>query len=350
MEMRVTRTQARMREEKFDAVIAYTSFARPSVVSWLTHFVPYWNDGLVVVFPQGLPLLLAAFSKRVEPWIREVSRVGDVIMTPNLGKGVVEMLKERIPALAAGRAKIGFIERDELPWPIAEVFDQAGIDSALVDFTAQFASLRQPADESEIGLAQRALAIADKAYASMPAGAKQASQVLSAIDSVARLDGAEEVHLKVAPDLAISAVLQRLEGDARLGSRHAISVSLGYKSVWVRTVRCLTAKPPATWPAAQQWFHQAALALDAGNVAAGPGTAGLAGRLTAWTLEACVAGAPLSPIAYGDSSGSHSMRSLPAGSLAVLTVQAELADGPWHGAATVVLADKGTKTRLLTAK
>jgi transcriptional regulator of acetoin/glycerol metabolism len=83
-------------------------------------------------------------------------------------------------------------------------------------------------------------------------------------------------------------------------------------------VRCLAAKPPATWASAQQWFEQAVLALDAGNVAAGPGTAGLAGRLTAWTLEACVAGAPLSPIAYGDSSGSHSLRSLPAGSLAAM--------------------------------
>ena len=350
MERRVTRTQARMREDGFDAVIAYTSFARPSVVSWLTHFVPYWNDGLVVVFPQGLPLLLAAFSKRVEPWIREVSRVGDVIMTPNLGKGVVDMLRERIPALAAGKAKIGLIERDELPWPIAEAFDQAGINSSLVDFTAQYAALRQPADDSEIGLARQALAIANKAFDAMPAGAKQASQALSVIDSLARLDGAEEVHLKVAPDLAANAALQRLEGDARLGAQHAIAVSLGYKSVWVRTVRCIAAKPPASWAAAQAWFEQAALRLDAGNISAGPATAGLSGRLVAWTVEACVAGAPLSPIAYGGATGTHGVRSLPDGSLAVLTVQADLADGPWHGAATVVLGIGGTKTRLLTAK
>lgn len=350
MGKRVTRIQERMREEQFDAVIAYTSFARPSAVSWLTHFVPYWNDALVVVFPQGLPLMLAAFSKRVEPWIREVSRVGDVIMTPNLGKGTVDMLKERIPALAAGRAKIGLIERDELPWPIAEAFDQAGIGSALVDFTAQFAALRQPADDSEIGLAQHALAIANKSFAAMPAGAKQASQVLSVIDSIARLDGAEEVHLKVAPDLAADAVLQRLENDVRLGARHAIGISLGYKSVWVRTMRCIAEKPPASWAAAQAWFEQAALQLNAGNISAGPATAGLAGKLSAWTVEACVVGAPLSTIAYGGTTGTHSVRSLPDGALAVLTVQADLADGPWHGAATVVLAKGAAKTRLLTAK
>ena len=33
MEARVTRTQERMRAENFDAVIAYTSFARPSAVA-----------------------------------------------------------------------------------------------------------------------------------------------------------------------------------------------------------------------------------------------------------------------------------------------------------------------------
>ena len=349
MELRVTRTQEVMKKEKLDAVIAYTSFARPNAVSWYTHFVPYWNDGLVVVFPSGLPMMLAAFSKRVEPWIREVARVGDVIMTPNLGKGVIDMLKQRIPGLAEGKAKIGLIERDELPWPIAEAFDEAGFGPALVDFSSQFASLRQPPDDSEVGLARKAIAMADKAYAARPHVARQASQMLSAIDSSARLDGAEEVHLKVAPDLDTSGILQRLEGDARLGSRHVISVSLGYKSVWVRTVRCLAAKPPASWAAAQQWFDKAVLALDAGNLASGPSTAGLAGKLVAWTIESCVGGAPLSPIAYGNDRGNQAVRSLPPGALAIVTVQLELPDGPWHGAANVVLGRNGASTRLLTA-
>ena len=347
MEARVTLTQMKMLDENLDAVIAYTSFARPNAVSWLTHFVPYWNDGLVVVFPSGLPMMLAAFSKRVEPWIREVARVGDIIMTPNLGKGVIEMLKDRIPSLATGKARIGLIERDELPWPIAEAFDEAGFGPALVDFSAQFAALRQPPDASELGLAQKALAIVDKAYAGIPAGARQASQILSAIDSVARLDGAEEVHLKIAPDLDSSDVLQRLEGDVRLGSRHVISVSLGYKSVWVRTVRCLSTKPPASWAGAQAWFDQAALALDADTLASGPSVLGLKGKLGAWTIEACIGGAPLSPIAYGSAGKNYSIRLLPPGSLAILSVQLDLDDGPWHGAANVVLGKDGIKTHLL---
>ena len=241
------------------------------------------------------------------------------------------------------------IESDELPWPVAEAFDTAGLGNALVDFTAQYAALRQPPDASEIALARHALAIADKAYAAVPAGAKQASQILSAIDSVARLDGAEEVHLKVAPDLATSGVLQRLEADARIGSRHTISVSLGYKSAWVRTVRCVAARAPASWQAAQAWFDQSATALTAANLAQGPAGANPPGTLVAWNIEACVGGAPLSPIAYGGSKGRYSVRSLPPDALAILTAQLELADGPWHGAATVVLGNGSEPTRLLTA-
>ena len=65
-------------EQKLDALFAYTSFARPAAVSWLTHFIPYWSEALVAVLPEGAPLLLPSLSNRVYPWIREVSHVGEV--------------------------------------------------------------------------------------------------------------------------------------------------------------------------------------------------------------------------------------------------------------------------------
>jgi hypothetical protein len=65
LEGRVARLQEQMRAVELGAVLIYTSFARPSAVAWLTHFVPYWNEALLVVFPTGAPVLLAAFSKRV---------------------------------------------------------------------------------------------------------------------------------------------------------------------------------------------------------------------------------------------------------------------------------------------
>src|SRR3982074_3014861 len=69
LEGRVARMQEQMRAADLDAVLIYTSFARPSAVAWLTHFVPYWNVALLAVFPTEVPVLLAAFSKRVPDWI-----------------------------------------------------------------------------------------------------------------------------------------------------------------------------------------------------------------------------------------------------------------------------------------
>src|SRR2546429_9320271 len=85
LEGRVARLQEQMRVAELGAVLIYTSFARPSAVAWLTHFVPYWNEALLVVFPTGAPVLLAAFSKRVHDWIRSVSHLGEVRSPPGFG-------------------------------------------------------------------------------------------------------------------------------------------------------------------------------------------------------------------------------------------------------------------------
>ena len=66
LESRVVRLQQGMRTQGLDAVLAHTSIARPAAVSWLTQFVPYFNEGLLVIPARGGPTLLAAFSKRVQ--------------------------------------------------------------------------------------------------------------------------------------------------------------------------------------------------------------------------------------------------------------------------------------------
>src|SRR6266849_6110397 len=124
LEGRVARLQEQMRAAELGVVLIYTSFARPSAVAWLTHFVPYWNEALLVVFPTGAPVLL----------------------------------KERPP----GPSRVGVLELDALPWRVAEHILKPE-HGGLVDVTALFASIRQPADEAEIRLAQRAANITAQA-------------------------------------------------------------------------------------------------------------------------------------------------------------------------------------------
>src|SRR5262245_30211185 len=177
-----------MRAARLGAVLVYTSFARPSAVAWLAHFVPYWNEALLLVLPSGPPLLLAAFSKRMQTWIRSVSHVGEVQSVAQLGAAAAKLVEERAP----GASSIAVLELDALPWPVAEPLAKA-LGPRLADATALFASIRQPADETEIRLAQRASDIALKALASVPGGADRSSQVLAVLERSARREGAEEV-------------------------------------------------------------------------------------------------------------------------------------------------------------
>lgn len=169
LESRVVRLQQGMRAQGLDAVLAHTSIARPAAVSWLTQFVPYFNEGLLVIPARGGPTLLAAFSKRVQEWIREVSYLEDVMTAPKPGEAVVQLLQRRVPDFAKRGAKVGIIELDEFPWSIAEPMIAALGAASVVDATALFASIRQPADDAEIGLARKALAIAGRALAAIPA-------------------------------------------------------------------------------------------------------------------------------------------------------------------------------------
>src|SRR2546421_1702556 len=197
LDLRVARFQEKIQAAKLDAVLVYTSFARPSAVAWLTHFVPYWNEALLAVFPTGAPMLLAAFSKRVHDWIRSVSHLGEVRSAPDLGRAAVNFLEERL----SRPSRIGVLELDALPWPVAEPIMKSEYGRAVVDATGLFAAIRQPADEAEIRLARRAATIAVQSFKAIPTGAKVASELLAALEGSARLDGADGVFSRLAPDL-----------------------------------------------------------------------------------------------------------------------------------------------------
>jgi hypothetical protein len=334
LEARVALFQEKIQAAKLDAVLVYTSFARPSAVAWLTHFVPYWNEALLVVQPSGAPVLLASFSKRVHDWIRSVSHLGEVRSAPDLGRAAVNFLEERLPKAS----RIGVLELDALPWPVAEPIAKSRYGRGLVDATGLFAAIRQPADEAEIRLAQRAATIAVQAFKGIPTGAKRASQLLSALDGAARLDGAEEVLPRLAPDLGVDSTLRRFEGDAPLGERFAVELSVAYKATWVRITRCVSAQAvPPSWRSAADRFVETAQRLN-------EATPFLEPKSAAWTLETCRGSAPLSIVATGEAS---SPSALPGGSLACFSLQLDLDDGPWLGGGPLILGSRGQPSRLL---
>lgn len=299
LDARVRRVQDALRAERLDALFAYTSFPRPAAVSWLTQFVPYWSEALVAVLPDAGPVLLASLTKRVHPWIREVSHLAEIVPAPDLGRAAAAFADKR------GLKRIGVVDLEQLPWSVAQP-----IDAELVDASELFAALRQPADQYENALAARATQIAERALTAIPPHPRRSSEILAAVESAARLEGAEEVI----PRIAVDGVLRRMEGDAPIGERYAIELSVAYKSVWIRLGRTYP-----SLPAAETWF-KAALQDSALKAP---------GKLTRWTIESCVGSSPLSVVVDSE----KTYRRLPAGARAVLSVRLDLDDGPWQAAA-----------------
>src|SRR5260221_475926 len=200
------------------------------------------------------------------------------------------------------------------------------------------AASRQPADEVESQRARCAATIAAQAFKAIPTAAKRASELLSALEGSARLAGAEEVLPRIAPDLRTNATLRRLEGDALLGERYAVELSVAYKSAWVRITRCVSTQGvPPSWRGAAERYVETAERLNEANLSLEPKNA-------TWTLETCRGSSPLSIVTTGEA---PSPSVLPGGSLASLFMQLELDDGPWLGGAPLILGSRGQPSRVL---
>jgi hypothetical protein len=260
-----------------DSLLIYTNNTRPAAVSWLTGFIPYWSEAMLVMPRDGLPVLVVALTFRVKPWIEKTSRVADVIHAPRIG---IETAR-----LIAGRradAAVGVVDFDHLPVGIADDLREAGPRLALFDASDLFAMVRAPADPAEIMLTARASSIAATALSRIdPRG--RAGEIVAAVERDTRRNGAEEVYVALAPDLARDRRLLRIEGEPALGPRFSVRASVAYKGSWVR--RVVTVDRDGT-------VSDAGEAAFAEAVARLPSDSALS-RFSSFLVEGCWIGQPL---------------------------------------------------------
>ena len=330
LDARVAAAQIALAEDGLDALVVLTNPARTAGVSYLTGFVPYWNEGLLVVPASGRPSLVSALSNRVVDWIQRNAHVASVQSNPRIG-----IEAGAIIARASGQARIGVVDLPRLPVTVTEALASGG--HVLVDASDLMARLRTPADPAEIALAARAASIAHAALGGIEAGETDAARAVAALDGTARRLGAEEVYPAVAVDLSRSTGLARLEGTAVLGDLAAVRASVAYKGVWVRLTRTLARDP------AQAGRLDAVAARFAAAVAHLPDTSELA-RFSAWVVEGCRTTVPLEPWA-----GSALVDPLPVAPGALVSVQATVEqDGvPIVIGAPVLIGGKGHASSLL---
>ncbi len=303
LDARLGRVRAAMREAQLDALIVYTNNTRPAGVSWLTGFVPYWSEALLVVPRDGLPYLVAALTFRVKTWIERVSRLGDVLHNPRVGLKAAQQIAARQKNTA-----VGVVDFDNLPVGIADDLREGGPELTLRDASALFARLRSKADPAEIALAAKAAMIARRALAQ--ADGKTLNAMIAAVEREARLLGAEEIYIAAAPDLSRAPRFMRVEDEPTLGESFALRATVAYKGVWVRLVRTFCASEVVR--EATIHFAQAAAQL--------PSERGFASGFSSYLVEGCRMAQPLEPLM-----GSRLDAANPPSPGALVSVQATLA-------------------------
>jgi Creatinase/Prolidase N-terminal domain len=328
LEARLDRVRAAMAQAPLDALLVYTNNTRPAGVSWLTGFVPYWSEAVLVVPRQGAPTLVVALTYRVKTWIERTSRVAEVVHTPRIGLEAGRRIAAQKPDAA-----VGVVELDMLSAGIADDLAQGGPRLTITDASDVFAQLRARSDPAEIALAEKAASLAHAALAQISRDGDDLGPMLAAAEAAARRQGAEEIYLAAAPDLDRDLRLRRLEGAVARGPSFAIRASVAYKGSWVRLTRTIHPDDAAM---------RRAIDAFAGAVARLPEERGLAG-FPSWLVEGCRFTQPLEAL-MGSRVG-PSVAPLPR----LLSVQArvDVARTPVLIGAPILLGEPGQPARLL---
>jgi len=331
LEARLARLRAEMDAAGMDAFIVYTNNVRPAAMAWITGFTPYWSDALLLVQQTGAPAFATALSKRVSEWIRTTDPVSEIVNTPKPGDEIGERLKND-PLVR----RVGVLEYDTLPAGLAHDLETAAPAVEWIDGTAMFAGLRRQIDEAERGLLARCDAIASAALREAESGKAQDSGTLAGlIEQSARLAGAEEAYIAVAPDLDADTRLNRTSQPTPLAERFAVRASVAYKGCWVRRTRTF-AKDDAV-AGTNAWFEGVVESIEVGKPIAAQLTAKIkelpGATLQSWMAESCTGSYPLSVIA----SSRTEEKSAPAnGQFLVVTIELMLGGAPWIGAAPLI--------------
>ena len=331
LDARIARVRAAMGAAGLDALLLYTNNTRTAGVSWLTGFVPYWSEALLVLPRDREPVLVAALTYRVKSWIERTSRLAEVIHGPRIGLEVAKLI-----AAWKGDAAGGIADFDGLAAGIVEDLRRGGPRLSLSDATALFAPVRAEADPAEIALAMRAAASAQRALAQLPERGASLGEIIAAVEAKARTDGAEEVYTAAVPDLGRDRRLRRIEGEAALGERFALRATVAYKGAWIRLTRTFPRDDAVR-------LQEEAAARLAAAVAKLPRADGFAG-FSSWLVEGCRIAQPLEPLMGSRVATAHALAPS-----ALVSVQAdfEIEGRPLLVAAPALVGKPGEAASLL---
>jgi hypothetical protein len=329
LETRIARLRAAMARDGFDAALFYINLTRPSAVTWLTGFTPYWSDGIMLLTGQGAPVLATALSKRVGNWMRTTDPLSEIVNTPKPGALVGQRLA------AAGCKRVGVLDYDSLPAGLFEEIAGVAPGVMLTEIGDTFVGVRRGIDDAECRLITRADALALAALGEIDgAAARDAGDVAGKVEKSARLGGAEEAYIAVAADLDADPRMVRVAGPLPLADRFAVRASVAYKGTWVRRVRSFARDSAAqrAFVDAEVWLARVVSSIEPGKALETQIATHVKGLASAtlrhWMAESCIGSYPLEAIAGRDDDLVPTR-----GRFLVLTIGLSVGGIPWVGGA-----------------
>ena len=143
---RVARCQALLAERGLDAAVCYTSVAQPGLSRYFVHFLPYWNEGVLVIPRDAAPMLCVGLSNRVFPWIKSSSTLTEIRASRNLGADAARVLQER------GARRVGLADRGSIPHRVIAELESTLVGGEVVDLPQVVQTLALGLDPDELRL------------------------------------------------------------------------------------------------------------------------------------------------------------------------------------------------------
>ena len=253
--------------------------------------------------------------------------VGDLVNSPAPGAVLGQRMAQ------AGVRRVAILELDDFPAGLYDELSAALPGVEIVDGSESFAVAREHLDSVERRLLAKASTIAKAALDGMTRDAANAGQAVGAVEKHARLQGAEEVYVAIAPDLDADRRFVRLSGDRNLGPRFAIRASVAYKGAWVRHTKTYSRNERDLLGIgrADAWFEAFIARIDVNRTLGELIAAAMENLPEAqlgWMAEAPVGTRPLAVVASSAQPSASLMR-VPA---LVVTIALTIDGVPWCGA------------------
>jgi Xaa-Pro aminopeptidase len=225
-ETRIEHVRQVLRTHDLPALVVYTDVWRSNWGRYLSNFMPYWNRSLLIVPEEMPPILLCALSPRVYPWIRSVTILDDIRLSPSLSDSLLNI------CTAYSWKRLGILDIQQLPQQIYGPVMRSGLSLANISTDQNF---KRNLDPNELSMWRKAVSIVRRVLEkelSEPA-AETDFALAGRLERAFRRAGMEDLLLLFSDGSATPAPAR----GTKFTGAFSVVAAAEYRGSWVRVAR-----------------------------------------------------------------------------------------------------------------